>query len=322
MNLLTNQSNKETGVSISGSIGNVEGDIVGGNKIGLDEAKVVDLFKQYLPQLGIVAGLPLLVGFTCQLLSLPTQTTAAISLTALAVCAVIAARQQIDRRVSSSVLLLILAIIACTNYLTYEPSLVKHTGLVGYYDRSNDFLATELTQRLRNAKEEVIFFGSSFEISAADARKELLARLREGVKIHYLIVDPSSAAIEEIAKDFNISASEMRSLVISSLRSILLLKKEWEEAERNTGTPGELQVKVFSARPSMRAYIFDGNRASSESYIVPYINRVNAPDSPGYIFKNKSDGAFSKYYAGITQIWRDAEPLEELLRQHPEILKE
>lgn len=218
-------------------------------------------------------------------------------------------------------MLLVLAIVACTYYLTYESSLVKKTGLAGYYDRANDFLAAELTQRLRGAKEEVIFFGSSFQISAADARKELLSRLRQGVKIRYLILDPYSTAIDEIAKDFNISTSEMRSIASSSLRSILLLKKEWDEVERSTATPGELQVKVFSARPTMRAYVFDGNRASSESYIVPYINRVNAPDSPGYIFKSKSD-AFSKYYASITQIWRDAEPLEELLRRHPEVVKE
>jgi hypothetical protein len=286
------------------------------------QERVPSLMMRAFARLGAVAGPPPLVALTCQLLGLPTRTTAAISLTAVVVCAVVAARQQIDRWVPSSMLLLVLPIVACTYYLTYESSLVKQTGLAGYYDRSNDFLATELTQRLRSAKEEVIFFGSSFEISAADARKELLSRLGEGVKIRYLIVDPYSAAIEEIAKDFNISTSEMRSLVISSLRSILLLKKEWGEVERNTATPGELQVKVFTPRPTTRVYVFDGNRASSESYIVPYINRVNAPDSPGYILKNKSDGPFSKYYASITQIWRDAEPLDELLRRHPEVLKE
>jgi hypothetical protein len=293
-----------------------------GEETRASEPRVPSLIMRVFARVGAVAGPPPLVGLMCQLLGLPTETTAAVSLTAVVVCAVVAAREQIDRRVSSSVLLLVLAIVACIYYLTYESSLVKKTGLAGYYDRANDFLATELTQRLRGAKEEVIFFGSSFQISAADARSELLSRLRQGVKIRYLILDPYSTAIDEIAKDFNISTNEMRSIASSSLRSILLLKKEWDEVERSTATPGELQVKVFSARPTTRVYVFDGNRASSESYIVPYINRVNAPDSPGYIFKNKSDGAFSKYYASITQIWRDAEPLEELLRRHPEVVKE
>lgn len=262
--------------------------------------RVLSLILRVSTRLGAIAAPPPLVGLTCQLLGLPTQTTAVISLAAVAVSVAV----------------------ACTYYLTYESSVAKKTGLAGYYNRSNDFLTTELTQRLRNTKEEVIFFGPSFQISAADARNELLSRLVEGVKIRYLIVDPFSAAIEEIAKDFNISTSEMRSIGISSLRSILLLKKEWTEVEGYTETPGELQVRVFSARPTTRVYVFDGKRVSSESYIVPYINRVNAPDSPGYIFKNKSDGAFSKYYASITQIWRDAETLEELLRRHPEVLKE
>lgn len=42
----SNQSNEVRGVVISGSIGNIEGDIVGGNKSGLDEAKVVDLLNK------------------------------------------------------------------------------------------------------------------------------------------------------------------------------------------------------------------------------------------------------------------------------------
>lgn len=275
-----------------------------------------------LAKLGAVAGPPPLVGLACQLLGLPTPTTAAISLTAVAVCAAVAAREQIDRRLSASALLLVLPIAGCAYFLTYESSVDRRTGLVGYYDRSNDFLASELTQRLRTAKEGVIFFGIAFHISAADARKDLLSRLREGVKIRYLIVDPYSPAVEEIAKDFSISAGEIRSIINSSLRSIQLLKKEWADGEKNTATPGELQVKVFDARPTTRAYVFDGNRAGSESYIIPYINRVNTPDSPGYIFKNKSDGAFSRYYASITQMWRDAQPLEELLRRHPDLLRE
>lgn len=286
------------------------------------QERAPSLMMRVFTRLGAVAGPPPLVGLTCQLIGLPTSTTAAISLTAVVVCAAVAAREQIDRHIPSSLLLLVLPIAACTYYLTHESPLLKQTGLAGYYNRSNDFLTSELIQRLRSAKEEVIFFGSSFHISAADARTELLSRLKDGVKIRYLMIDPFSPAVEEMAKDFNISAGELRSLISSSLRSILLLKKEWGEVERSTATPGELQVKLFNARPTMRVYVFDGNRPGSESYIVPYINRVNAPDSPGYIFKNRSDGAFSKYYSSVTQIWRDAEPVEELLRRHPEILKE
>ena len=72
---------------------------------------------------------------------------------------------------------------------------------------------------------------------------------------------------------------------------------------------------MFEASPKMRAYFFDGATGHGRAYLVPYMNKLNSPQSPGYLFSVKKDGVAEIYLAGIRKLWQEAIPLENVAPQ-------
>lgn len=157
-------------------------------------------------------------------------------------------------------------------------------------------------------------------ISARESVSNLLmGKLAAGVKIRYLIFDPRSTHLEDLANDFDQSAAELRAECEKGLQSILQLRREWQNRTSAISSPGELDVRVFETHPHARFYVFDPDRTKGNTFFVPYINKVNSPEAPGFLLENVKGGVFASYFGGIQRLWAASTPFEEYLTHHPDV---
>src|SRR5258708_19064075 len=153
----------------------------------------------------------------------------------------------------------------------------------------------------------------NFNVTSGERRSLLLKKLEGGIKIRYLVFDPRSSQLDELAKDFDQSPAELQSECEKGLQSILELQKQWSSRVKSTQSPGELDVRVFEAHPHARIYVFDPDRAQGETYFIPYINHVNSPEVPGFLLQNIKSGVFGAYFDGIRKLWADSKNLYNYL---------
>jgi Domain of unknown function (DUF5919) len=200
-------------------------------------------------------------------------------------------------------------ILAPAGLFNYQNILLKDTGLIKWYRESNSYLS-QIDLDVAKSEQEMWFFGTDFNISAGEHRDLLLKMLSKGMNINYLIFDPKSSHLKDLAADFNQTPAELQSECEKGLASIVELQREWQRMASNAAKPGQLQVRVFDTDPHARFYIFDPGRTEGKAYFVPYINDVNSPNAPGYLLKNVQRGVFQQYFGGIRKLWETSETLE------------
>lgn len=93
---------------------------------------------------------------------------------------------------------------------TYGEILPKDTALIAFHRRSNEFLGRPLTELLDGAEEEVLFVGTNIRITASDAKPKVLELLQRGVKVRFLVLDPTCGSLGSVAADFDVPVSELR----------------------------------------------------------------------------------------------------------------
>jgi hypothetical protein len=147
----------------------------------------------------------------------------------------------------------------------------------------------------------------------------LLKKLESGVKIRFLIFNPRSSHLDDLASDFAQSPAELRSECDKGVQSILELGKLWNQKTRAASSPGELEIRVFDLHPHARFYVFDPDSKSGRTFFVPYINELNSPEIPGFLLENVDTGVFGPYIGGIRKLWADSQSFEVFLKQHPEV---
>ena len=269
-----------------------------------------DVLPSLLAQVGLIAAPASIIALFCGVLGVSPQSTAAISLLSVLLTTNCIYRKRINRVLPSSLLTGLLVGLAAIFFLNYQDILLKDTGLIKWYRHSNDYLS-QVDQDIASSTQEIWFFGTDFNISAGERREDILKKLASGVKVRFLIFDPKSAQLSGLAADFDQSPGELQSECDKSLASLVALQKLWQEAEKHTETPGELEIRVFDTHPHARLYIFDPQRAQGHTYYIPYINDVNSPQAPGYLLHNYRSGIFSSYFAGIQKLWAMSETLDQ-----------
>jgi hypothetical protein len=271
-----------------------------------------------LTQIGLILTPAGLIALFCQVLDVSSRTTGVTSLAAVLLTSICVYRQFINRRVPASLLTALLVALAAVFFFNYQNILLKDTGLIKYYQHSNDFLS-QIDGPISKAQEEIWFLGTDFNVSAGERRNLLLRQLAAGIKIRYLIFDPRSNHMEDLAADFDQSPPELAAECEKGLQSLLRLRKEWRERSRTTQSPGELSVRIFETHPHARFYVFDPARTKGNTFFVPYINSVNSPEVPGFLLENVNSGVFKSYFNGILKLWAESMDLNEYLQRHPEI---
>ena len=141
------------------------------------------------------------------------------------------------------------------------------------------------------------------------------------MKVRYLIFDPFSPNLNQVARDFDQSHSELRQECLYNLQSLLDLQKKWSASSATVSKPGELEIHFYDTTPRMRGYFLDPELPAGKAFLVPYINKVNSPDLPGFQFQNISDGVASDYFAGVKRLWSSSMTYSDFLRVHGPQLK-
>jgi len=226
-------------------------------------------------------------------------------------------RRAINSYVPASLLMALLIGLAAVFFFNYQNILLKDTGLIEYYPHSNDFLGS-IEGPIRQAQEDIWFYGTDFNISAGDRRPLLLNKLASGLRLNYLIFDPHSSHLEDLAADFDQSPAELRAECEKGLADLLQLRKEWQDKSKSSRSPGEVNVRVFETHPHARFYVFDSGRTQGRTFFVPYVNGVNSPGVPGFLLANVKDGVFRAYFSSILKMWNQSTDLSAYIQQHPE----
>ena len=266
---------------------------------------------QILNQIGLTLGPASLITLLCQFAGVGVRDTAVICLASVVLLSIFLNYKRLDRRLSSSVVLVGFVFFLTLYYFTYENILLKDTGLQRYYKLSNDYLGDALSQHIKEARGEIWFFGTNFHISAEDKRALLLEKLDKGVHIRYLVFDPFSKHLQRLADDFDSDPENAQNESILGLRDIAFMMGKWNKLKKDSRNPGMLEVRLYETTPRMRAYIFDPTSPGGKVYIVPYINKVNSPESPGFLFKTLDSSVADVYVRGVRKLWDESRPLTD-----------
>jgi hypothetical protein len=287
------------------------------NRIKEDDASLAsrkrgDALPGLLAQIGLIAAPASLIALFCGVLDVSARSTAAVSLLAVVLTTNCIYRRYLNQKLPSSLLTALLVGLATAFFLNYQNILLKDTGLIKWYKHSNDYLS-EVDREIQSSKQEIWFFGTNFNISAGERRDSLLKQLASGLKIRFLIFDPQSAHLNDLAADFDQNPKELKAECDKGLESLLELQRRWDAMKSRGPTPGELEIKIFNTHPHARLYVFDPQRSQGRTYFVPYVNELNSPESPGYLLENSQSGIFSSYYGGIRKLWTVSETVEQHL---------
>ena len=274
--------------------------------------------KRVLNDLGVLLIPPGAVSLFCQVLDISAQRTAAYSLVTMLLIACCYYRGLINSKVPSALVIALLVGLSTIFFFNYQNILLKDTGLIKRYKRSADF-QSDVGNLIEKSQHEIWFFGANFHISATDRKQAILERLQNGVKIHYLILDPFTAHMDQIAKDFDSSVGQLKSECLNSLDSLLVLKKAWEQMIPTASHPGELEIRFYDSTPHARIYVFDPSEESGRTLFIPYMNRVNSPELPAYLLENSKSGVYSSYFGGVQKLWLSCSTISEYLASHPDV---
>ncbi len=172
-------------------------------------------------------------------------------------------------------------------------------------------------------KNEAIFWGGNFYISVNEHKTILLDKLKSGIKIKYLIFNPESNLCKNASQDFN---EEDKTLFydqcIATIKNLIDLEKQWKKQKHSSNIAGgNLEIKVYSNIPRLRAYFIDPDKEDSFSYFVHFLYKTDSSDLPAYKIMNNKEGIVKAYINSFHKLWEDTENTVTLdyFLQHSEI---
>ena len=270
--------------------------------------------RNVLSQLGLILAPTGIIALFCQILDVSPRVTGAVSLATVSIIGICIYRRFLNRYIPSALLTALLVGLAMVFFFNYQNILLKKTGLIRYYRQSNDYLA-EIDTEIVQSQQEIWFVGVDFNISATQRRDLLLNRLENGVKIRYLILNPRTTHLGDLAKDFDQSEGSLRTELEKGLSNLLDLRRRWQEKSLAAAHPGELEIRMFDTFPHFRLYVFDPGRTRGRTYFIPYANTVTSTVLPGYLLENVDTGVFRAYFDAARKLWATSTTLDDFLRK-------
>jgi len=272
----------------------------------------------FLIQLGAVAAVGGITASIGVALKLSDQKTAAFTVCVMLAIYIFIYRQTIQRKVKSPVLLVIGLFAIASGTLLSEPlmsvfldrTISKGTGIVEYSPKANDFLP-KIPGLIKSADEEIWLTGISFYITLPAYRDELFKALERGVNVRFLIYNPYSTNLEEVANSFGQTRGELAKECEMTVEHLETLAEQAKKA----GTKGALEVRLFSSIPKMRLYMFDRRREEGHTYFIPHVDQQNTPNVPGFLAKNIKTGIVPPFIDGAERVWNKSMRFEEYLEK-------
>ena len=114
-------------------------------------------------------------------------------------------------------------------------------------------IQSEFKSIISGIKNEAIFWGGNFYISVNEHKSLLLEKLKNGIKIKYLIFNPSSALCENASKDFDEkNSNHFYDQCITTIKNLMDLESEWKKQKLSSyHAGGNLEIKLYSAIPRL-----------------------------------------------------------------------
>ena len=273
-----------------------------------------------LGQFGTLASCSTLISLAGAVFHVEAATIATITVIILLALYIIIYREQIDRSVRPSLVLmgLFAALVATVLAWQFVPrdnpgaGLSKATGIIKYTPHANDFLP-ELQNYIAGAKDEIWLTGISFYLTLPQHKEHLLEALRRGVDVRILIYDPLSPNLSEVAAGFSQTPQQLAAesdVTISNLQEIY---QAWKS---HPTSAARFEVRLFQAPPRARLYIFDRRNEDGFTYFIPHVDDQNTPNLPGFLIRNVRTGIGPAYFEGIDRVWRRSTPFEEFLPRY------
>lgn len=218
------------------------------------------------------------------------------------------------------------------NWLTFDPREVtasikqeavsereisKAAGLENFWPRANDFLP-RMGELIRSAKKEIWLTGVSFYITVPEQKDVLIEKVKEGVKVRFLVFDIFSPDVQEVAHGFSQSLAALESECKTTMIGLL----EIRQALEGNRHAKNFEVRLYSDVPKARFYIFDRQDASGKTFFVPHVNGINSPNLPAFLFTNRTGSLASIYFPSVEDLWQHAQSLEQWEIKHHDWVKE
>ena len=196
-------------------------------------------------------------------------------------------------------------------------------GVVKHYPRSNQFLreagSHSFAQALIRAQSEVWFVGTTFYISVDENEANLLAKVRSGVTLNFIVIDPRSEALASSARALNTDANQLQEQCLSGLRVLARMRRRLTELGPEHAA--RLKVKLSRDKLQMRAYFFDPLSHLGTTYVVPQINYSSSQVLPGYLVRHDQRELPGAYFAGARHFWDSGQLVEfdAWLAENPDV---
>jgi hypothetical protein len=182
-------------------------------------------------------------------------------------------------------------------------------GIQGIYKNRSELGQAQSFDSLFKEVKREIFIGGSSLLSISTASRDLLKeKIREGVTVKLLLMNPDSPVVELITKQGggkNTFLNEIKT-------SLLLLQKIQYELESEGGPPpkGKLLVHTYDSIPSHSFISIDAGDRRSEiiADIGPYLGR--STPRPSMLVVNKRDGMYGYWREMNDLMWQSSRAVD------------
>jgi hypothetical protein len=233
-----------------------------------------------LSRLGLLFGPSGVAATLAKLFEASDATTSLIALMVFIVVSTFYFRKWIAANISSyyliqagicAISLSLLAAVANVLPFGLQVQGVKSSGIVEFVPNGNDWLSSA-GPYVNNARYEIWFSGVSFYVSLPKYRDKLLAKLRDGVSVRFLILDPASKYIEDAAAHFTQSPDDLRAETNITVENLRYIWTQWQDHPTSSA---HFEVRVTSIPPSLRLYMFDRKEENGFMFLVPTGDGLN-----------------------------------------------
>lgn len=190
------------------------------------------------------------------------------------------------------------------------------SGLLRCYTTATD-AQTAIGRAIASARASILLTATNLAFTPALNVAELQQRIRAGVDVRFLVLNPCSSHVEAAAREFMISPTQLHEENRLYLRSLIELR----DFARDAGPEGSgrVAIRLYDAPPRLRGYCFD--QPEGTSFFVPYLNRSRSRPLPVYQVRN--DGAVARrYLSAIENLWSASDTLtaEAFTERNPSFL--
>lgn len=192
-----------------------------------------------------------------------------------------------------------------------QSGFAKTTGIVEYVPHANDWLLNA-GKYMEAARQEIWLTGVSFYVTLPMFGEELLKKLGDGVNVRFLVYNPLSANLKDVAAVFGQTPEQLASETKVTIENLRVIETKW----RRPTSDAKFEVRLFSDVPRQRIYIFDRRSVDGYTFFIPHVDNQNTPNLPGFLARNITTGVASAYFVGVESVWKSAQPFDEFLKSY------